>query len=58
MNIDNAGNVGIGTAYSPKFTITNNGSYYFNNAPWITFLHPYYFKYKNLQDLIDLRERR
>jgi hypothetical protein len=31
--------------------------YYFNNAPWITFLHPYYFKYKNLQDLINLRER-
>ena len=30
MNIDNTGNVGIGTAYSPKFTIGSNGGYYFN----------------------------
>jgi len=31
--------------------------YYFNRAPWITIVHPYYLKYKNLQDLINLRER-
>ena len=38
MNIDNTGNVGLGTAYTPKMTITSNGSYYFNTTPQITCL--------------------